>query len=213
MRPGLIVAILVGLCAVAGAQPIPDSNDATKKLDAELRDQEAKRDFTAQEKTIKKLIEEHKKLSGEDSIYVWRQEQALISVYQQTNDQAKAVELADKMLVKAECLHGKDSREVYDVIGYKIAAFQIARAFDADLEPLFQRVLAISRKLYGEKSQNYAFELQRYADHLSVRGETQAALLYQEQAYKIEKSIGADTKSRALQIGLLYMQIDMNKAK
>ena len=72
------------------------------------------------------------------------------------------------------------------------------------LEPLYQRSLAISKKLDGEKSQGYASALSQYGSYLFSRNEYSAAQRTYEQVLKIQQSI-APAKDDYSTLGALQM--------
>jgi CHAT domain-containing protein/Tfp pilus assembly protein PilF len=212
MRAWIVAIFLTGL-GIAYAQPAPSSNPEITALDDALHKQEAARDNDAQEKTLRKLVAAQRKLSGDDSIYTWRRELALMSVLQHGHDQTASIALLTTMLAKAERLHGVESADVRDVLGWMIASYEIARTFSDEVDPLFQRMLAVSKKLHGDTGALYASDLGRYGEYLSARGEYVAAQRVQEQALKIEEAAKANVAGRLSTLGMLYMQTDVARAK
>ncbi len=214
MRVWNIVVIVVGLATMVSAQPLPYTSPAIEKLEATLRTQEAAKDSVAQEKTIRKLIVEQTKVSGVDSIYTWRREQSLLGLLQQrAHDQTAALALLATMLAKAERLHGKESPEVRDVLGHMIASYTLARDFSDQVGPLFQRLLVLSKKLNGEKSQMYSYDLSRYGSYLSSRSEFVAAQRVHEQVLAIQDANKENVIATLSTLGMLYMQTDIPRAK
>jgi CHAT domain-containing protein len=216
MRAWIVVVGLL-VCGVAAAQPTqppPSSNADIDKLDAELRSHEAKQDKPAQEKTLRKALEAQRKLSGDDSIYVWRREVALMSFLQSSETPLDALDVIKPMLARAERTHGKESREVLESLGHMISTYEIARMYNTgELDPLYQRYIAISKKVHGEKDHMFSYDLMRYAAYLSARGELLAAQRAYEQALKIQDALKENPSGTLMQLGLVYMQTDQNKAK
>jgi len=218
MRAGLFVAFVVGWCAVAGAQPsqapAPSSNAELDKIDAELRTEYAKfpaPDYATQEKLTRRALDAQRKLSGEDSVYTWRREIALMDVLQHMQDHTRAIEMLEKMLAKAERLHGKDSEDVRSVLGWMIGSYQMAFTYQDELDALFARKLALTKKLWGEKSGAYLGELNGYAFHLSGRGNVIAAIRVLEEQIRLTEAAGQNPDYSML--GMMYMQVDQAKAK
>jgi CHAT domain-containing protein len=211
----VVVGIAVyGIATAQPGQPPPSSNAGLDKLDADLRVHEASRDKAAQEKTLRTALDEQRKLSGDDSVYVWRREVALMSFLQTSDKPLAALDVIKPMLARAERKHGKVSREVLESLGHMIATYEIARMFSTgELDPLYQRYIAVSKQLHGETDRMYAHDLARYASYLSVRGEIVAARRAYEQALKIQDAIKEDPSGTLMSLGLLYMQTDQSKAK
>jgi CHAT domain-containing protein len=205
-------ALIVLLLAAASAAAEPSTSPEIEKLDTELRAQEAARDAPGQTKTLRKLHAAQRKLSGEDSIYTWRREIALMSHLRTSGEYTAAVEVLKPMLAKAERLHGRESSEVRDVLTWIVEAYQMSRSFE-HVDPAFQRLLAVSKKLHGEKGRLYAYDLQRYGQYLSSRSEVVAAQRVYEQALQIMDATKENAIGLVSSLGLLYMQTDQNRAK
>lgn len=213
MRAWSIVALLVGwFVAAAEAQPLPPPNNAEiDKLDAEQRANEKANDVPAQIATAKKLIDAQIKHSGEDSIYTTRRQLSLSSLLSQAQLWREWVALEKFLLAKAERMHGKSSKEVLEALDRLIGALTMARALD-ELEPVFQRSLALGKKIHGE-NQHHAYELRRYGDYLRSRGEHVAGARIYEQALKILDATKQNPAGELSNLGMAYMQIDPLRAK
>ncbi len=181
-------------------------------LDAKLAEQSMKSDLAGARATAEKALAIQRKLSGDDAIYTWRREQQLMSVLGQLFDYRAAIALEKSMLAKAERLHGKDSAQVRDVLGWLIGSLEMTRAFD-DAEPVFQRLLAVSKKLHGDRGRLYGYDLARYGDFLFSRGELINAARTMEQSMAILEANKEDVSGRLTQLAMVYMQIDVAKAK
>jgi CHAT domain-containing protein/Tfp pilus assembly protein PilF len=207
-----IVVVVIALATAAGAQPAPSTNQDIATLEAALTKQEAAQDRAGQVKTLRKLVVAQRALSGDDSIYTWRRELALMSMLDQTAEYRASIDLQKTMLAKAERQHGKDSGDVRDVLGWMVGSLQMARAYE-EADPVFQRLLAVSKKLHGERGRLYAYDLARYGDFLSSRGEYVAAQRLHEQALAILDAMKEDVRGQLSTLGLLYMQTDQARAK
>ncbi len=211
MRAWILVGVMVFVVGRAAAEA-PSTNHEIEALDATLKKQEAAQDYPGQVKTLRKIVDAQRALSGEDSVYTWRRELALMSALTSAWQHRDAFVLEKSLLAKAERLHGKDSSDVRDVLGWMVGSLEMARAFD-EAEPVFQRLLAVSKKLHGERGRLYAMDLGRYASFLSSRGEYVAAQRMHEQALAIEDALKENVAGRLSTLGLLYMQTDQARAK
>ncbi|HEX5058700.1 MAG TPA: CHAT domain-containing protein [Kofleriaceae bacterium] len=204
-----IVVIALLLSARVFAQP---ANQEIQALEATLHKQEAANDRPGQEKTLRKLVAAERSAFGEDSYQVWRREQSLLSVFMQQFEHSEAIALEKSMLAKAERVHGKESREVRDVLGDMVGSLEMARMY-GEMDPVFQRLLAVSKKLNGERSSLYAYDLMRYGNSLSSRAEYVAAQRVLEQSLAIMDALKENPASILTTLGLIYMQTDQAKAK
>jgi CHAT domain-containing protein/tetratricopeptide (TPR) repeat protein len=209
----LCMAILVGCFLVATARAGDNTNAEIDGLSATLHKQEAANDRPGQVATLKKLVAAQRKLSGDDSIYTWRQELSLKAALDVNGDHREAYALEKTMLAKAERLHGKDSKEVLDVLGDMTGSLQLAFAPADEIDPVFQRLLAVSKKLHGERDRLYAYDLSRYASYLASHSEYIAAERIDEEALRIQEALKEDTGNLLTELGMLYMQTDQAKAK
>jgi CHAT domain-containing protein len=212
MRAWSVVVVVALLIANAHAQPAPSSNAEIESLEASLQKQEQAQDRAAQAKTLRKLVDAQRKLSGDDSVYTWRRELAVMSMLDQLGEYRDAIVLEKSMLAKAERLHGKDSAEVRDVLGYIVGSSQMARGYE-EAERAFQRLLAVSKKLHGERGRLYAYDLASYGDYLASRAENVAAQRVMEQSLAILDELKENVAGRLSVLGLSYMQTDQARAK
>lgn len=213
MRAGVaIVVAFYALITTAGAQPAPTSSPEIDKLSELSRKQETDRNYEAHLASTKKLVELQRKLSGDDSIYTWRREQAVISALQSLNRWSDLIEHEKKMLAKAERLKGKESDEVYQMLGSLIGSYEMARDHEG-IEPVFKRLLELSKKLHGERGRLYAVNLARYGTYLSTRSEHVAAQRLLEQALAINEANKENISGDLSTLGMLYMLTDIAKAK
>jgi CHAT domain-containing protein len=207
-----VVTLLAALIATASAQPAPSTSPEIDKLTALSRKQESDKSYEAHLASTKKLVVLQRKLSGEDSIYTWRREQDVIGALSHLSRWTDLIEHEKKMLAKAERLHGKDSDEVYRMLGTMVGTYEMARDFAA-VEPVFKRLLEISKKTYGERHDMYASDLGRYATFLSSRGEHVAAARLLEQALAIHEANKQNINGDLSALGMSYMLTDIPRAK
>jgi CHAT domain-containing protein len=122
------------------------------------------------------------------------------------------VERDKSILAEAERVHGAQSAEVHQALGDLLRSLDTARAFD-EAEPLFQRLLVVSKKLHGERGSKYAYDLGRYGDYLVARSEYIAAQRALEQAVAILDARKEDASSQLDRLGFVYMQTNPARAK
>lgn len=207
----VLIALFV-FAAHASAQPAPSTNAEIDALQDTARKQEGANDLAGALKTTRKLVDAQRKLSGDDSIYTWRRELDLMSLLDRTGDYLASIDLQKKMLAKAERKSGKESSEVRDALGRLVGTYQIARMFD-ETEATYQRLLAISKKLFGDKGRLYAFDLFGYGNFLYSRQEFVAAARVMEQSVAILDGLKENINGQLSTLGLLYMQTDQARAK
>ena len=207
------LVVVCGLIGTASAQPgarVPSSSPELEARDKTFMDQMRKGDTAGERITAEKALDVQRKLSGDDSIWTWRREQNLLGVLQSLDFRA-ALALEKTMLAKAERLHGKESTEVRDMLGSLCGTLEMLRDHDA-ADAAYQRLIALTKKIHGEKSGLYAFDLLRYATFLGSRSEYVMAARLQEQAIAILTAGGQDAGGQLTSLALSYMQFDQAKA-
>lgn len=213
MRASLVVVVALGwLVSAALAQPLPPrTNPEIDKLELELAAHAKANDVAKQIATTKKLIAAQVKHSGEDSIYTTRRQLDLTGLLAQANSWRDWIAQEKYNLAKTERLFGKDSKETLVRLESLVGALTMGRALD-ELEPVFQRAMALSKKLHGD-TQHHAFVLRRYGDYLGSRGEHVAAARVHEQVLKIMDAAKQNPSGELMNLGMSYMQIDPLRAK
>lgn len=106
------LVVVMALATAAGAQPAPSTSQEIAALEAALTEQEAAQDRAARVKTLRELVVAQRALSGDDSVYTWRRELALMAMLDQVGEYRASIDLQEGMLAKAERQHGKDSGDV-----------------------------------------------------------------------------------------------------
>lgn len=199
MRPSRLLAAvafaLLTLASVAGAVPkTPTKSEQAviDKLDKELSQLQMKSAVFAMPKVAKQLYELTAKGWGDEAEITLRRAAAYASALQQTGDYVGAIALSKQVLAVTEKQKGVDSREVMYALMPLLGPYWMQNRLD-ELEPIYLRMLAISKKIDGEASTSYAGNLQQYGNFLNQRNEYSAAQRIFEQAYKIfEAAVGKD---------------------
>ena len=198
-----VLIVLVAWCGLASAQPkrgplpkqapppakVPEGKQAEiDKLDLELNTLQAKNAYFAAVKLAKKIYELQKKLTGEADPRTVAKRQRLAGVLQAAGDYGEALKIYRDLLKATEKKSGADSREASYALMPLIGLYWGLQQYE-NLEPLYQRSLALSKKLDGEKSQGYASTLGQYGSFLFSRNEYSAAQRTYEQVLKIQEAI------------------------
>lgn len=190
----LAVAFLA-LVSVAGAVPkTPTKSEQAviDRLDQELTQHQLKQATFAAYKVAKQLYELTAKGWGDEADITLRRAATYAGLMQQTGDYAGAVALYRQILAVTEKQKGPESREAMYALMPLLGPYWMQNRLD-ELEPIYLRILAISKKVDGEGSTMYAGNLQQYGNLLNQRNEYSAALRIFEQAYKIyEAAVGKD---------------------
>jgi CHAT domain-containing protein len=208
---GTVLVVVVGLCSVAAARPkhtprparrpaasapakpagkqaTPQQQAELAKLDKELTQYQIKQATFAALKVARRLYALQRKATGEDSVEAQRRKQALAGLLQQTGDYAGAERLYTELLHTAEKLHGPNSREVLWALAPMSGVYWGQSRYQ-ELEPIMQRVLALTKQLEGEKSQAYASQLSTYGALLNARNEYSSALRVYEQVLALDEAL------------------------
>ena len=187
----IVVALLLGLYGIAGAVPkTPTKSEQAviDKLEKEVQDAQMKNaSFTAL-KAAKKLYELTAKGYGDEAPETLRRAQSLAGLMSQTGDYAGATALYRHVLAITEKQKGADSRDALYALMPLIGPYWAQNRLD-ELEPIYLRILAMTKKLDGETSVMYASQLTTYGTLLFQRNEYTAALRIYEQAYKIHEAL------------------------
>ncbi|MBL0217668.1 MAG: CHAT domain-containing protein [Myxococcales bacterium] len=205
MRLSYVAAVAVALLALtfgspAGAVPkTPTKSEQAviDKLDKELTQHQLKQATFAALKVAKQVYDLTKKGWGDDAPQTLRIAQTLAGLLTQTGDYAGAVAMYKEMLATTERQHGVDSREAMYALMPLIGPYWAQNRLD-DLEPIYLRILTMSKKLDGERSAQYAGNLMQYGTLLNQRNEYSAALRLYEQAYKIQEAAAASKDDLSL---------------
>ncbi len=188
-----VALLILTLSSIAGAAPkTPTKSEQAviDKLDKELTADQMKQANFAALKVAKQLYELTKKGWGDEAPETIRRAQTLAGLLQITGDYAGAVTIYRQLLAVTEKQKGADSREVMYALMPMVGPYWAQNRLD-ELEPIYLRMLALSKKLDGEGSVQYAGNLTQYATLLNQRNEYSSALRIYEQAFKIQEAAAA----------------------
>jgi CHAT domain-containing protein len=184
-------------------QPTPAEKAELDRLDAELRAAQGKQAWLAAAKVARKLYTLQRQATGEDSIDAQRRKYTLASTLNGAGDWGEALKLYEELLHTAESDHGPESRETLYAIMPINGIYWVQGRYE-DLEPLNQRMLAITKKLDGERSLAYANQLTSYGAMLFTRNEYSSAERAYEQSLTIREAL-ASPKDEASLISALQV--------
>jgi CHAT domain-containing protein len=179
----LLVAYCVAGAGRAAAGPKPDPAELSK-LDQQLSQLQVKQAYVPAIKVARKLLDLQIQLTGKDSPEADRRRMTLASALSLAGDYDEERKLYAELLANAEKAHGPDSKQV-------LQALQMLSGPDwqqmryQEVEPIMQRQLALSKKLDGDDSIEYARVLMQYGGLLNARNEYSSAVRAYEQALKI----------------------------
>lgn len=196
MRLGIVVFALVALAAhLAVAQPTgigktltPAQQAEIDKLTKDYSDAQVKQAHHLAVKHARQIYELRRKYSGDDSMLTWFARQSYASALQQIGDYTAAHAIYSDMLRQMEKQFGAESRQVLTALMPMTSIYWMQSRYD-ELEPLYQRMLALSKKLDGENSTGYALNLQLYGSMLQMKNELSSAQRVFEQHLKIQEAI------------------------
>lgn len=187
----VVVALLLGWVGVAGAVPkTPTKSEQAviDKLDKEVQDAQRKNATFTALKAAKTLYELTAKGYGDDAPETVRRAQTLASLMMQTGDYPGAIVIYKQVLAITEKQKGPESRETMYALMPLIGPYWSQNRLD-ELEPLYLRILALTKKIEGETSILYASQLTTYGSLLFQRNEYSSALRIHEQAFKIYEAV------------------------
>jgi len=187
-----VVAVIVWSAAPVRAAPKTLAEHEIAKLEKELQDLQIKQATFAAVKVARKLYEAQRKLTGEGSLETQRRKQTLASAMQVAGDHAGSIKLYTELLQAVEKQKGPDSREALYAMMPLVGSYWSQNRLD-ELEPIYLRMLAISKKLDGEASLPYASQLMMYGTLLNARNEYSSAQRIFEEMLAIHEAL-AKTK-------------------
>ena len=183
----VVVVTVLSLCLRAGAVPkTPTRTQQTEidKLDKELLQHQIHTAVFPAAKVARKLYELVRIGWGDDAPETLRRANALAGALMQIGDYAGAVTMYKLVLAATEKAHGASSREAMYALMPLLGPYWAQNSLD-ELDPLFRRMLALSKQLDGEASTAYAGALLQYGTLLNQRAEYSSAQRYYEHALKI----------------------------
>ncbi len=164
------------------------------KLEKELLELQMKQAPFQAVKVAKKLYDLRKKELGADAVETQNIEMQYSGLLVQTGDYNGALVIYRARLAALEKKHGPDSKEVEQSLAMLIGPLWSQNRLD-ELDVIYQRQIALAKKLEGEQSREHAAALTQYGTLLNTRNEYSAAIRMYEQALKITESISKDEMS------------------
>jgi CHAT domain-containing protein len=186
----------------------PADLEELRKLEQEQSTLQAKQAFVAAIKLSRQIVDKKIKLYGKDAREVGYARQSLAGLLNQAGDYGEALAIYKDLVAQAEKEHGPESQEVLWALMAETGPLWATNRVD-EIEPLEQRMLAISKKVNGDTSLPYVQQLEQYAMTLYQRNEFTAAMRYYDQALDVlDKLPGQDTtlQSTLQTMGGLYWQ-------
>ncbi len=193
----LLILTLSSFAAAVPKTPTKSEQTVIDKLDKELTDHQMKQANFAALKVAKQLYELTKKGWGDEAPETVRRAQTLAGLMQMTGDYAGSIALHRQLLALTEKQKGAESREVMYALMPMVGPYWAQNRLD-ELEPIYLRMLVLSKKLDGEGSVQYAGNLTQYATLLNQRNEYSSALRIYEQAFKIHEAAAASKDDMSL---------------
>jgi len=184
--------------------PTPEQQAEVVKLDTERMAQISKNDFAGAIATAQKLWALKKKIYGAEADEADQYKQALAETLDMGMRYTESLELFRQLEAKAIAKHGAESKEVAAVLQRMESVLNTVQRFE-ELETVYQRVLAIKKKLDGENSLAYAAELGTYASFLAARTQYSAAQRLLEQQIKIWEQVTGGKPDANLATSLLHL--------
>jgi CHAT domain-containing protein len=193
------------------------TEEQLRKLDQEYYAQSAKQAYYAAAKIAKKIYDLQVKATGADSIEAERRKQTLAGVLSSAGDYVGAEKLYGEILKATEKRHGPESREtLYALLSY-MSIYYAQTRYD-ELEPIYARMKAITKKLDGEKSKEYAQQLTQEGTLNQIRNVYTSAQRNYEEALQIYEALAPSKDDQSLVsplqllAGLLWQTNQQTKA-
>lgn len=178
-------------------QPSAAQQAELDRLSAELQQHQATQAYVKAVKTARRLHALQRKASGDDAPVTRQRKQALASLLSSSGDRVEALALYGELLRAAELEHGADSREVLNVLLPISGVLLSATRYD-ELDAVYQRILAITRKLDGEQSATYRAQLTSYGSIMQLRNEYSSAQRIYEQVMRLAEASAGRADDRSL---------------
>jgi CHAT domain-containing protein len=184
-----------------------------QKLELEYYQLVGKQAWFAAIKQGNKVYDLAVKAHGKTSLKAESWLQTLASAHTMAGDHVGAEKLYREHIAAAEKRYGKESREVLYALSASYQTLQQQQRFD-ELDKLFERMLAISKKLDGATSAAFAGQLSSYAAMMQLRNAYTSALKLYEQAMQIYEAAAPSKDDESLiqpLQALARMYWDMNQ--
>jgi len=195
---GVLAALAMPVAAKPAAnKPTPKADAAVeaqlRKLDEAWSEALSKRDNDAALVAAKKAYELQVKATGKDSEAAERRKSTLASALLEAGQLGPAEKLYLEIITTGGKQKPTTSQEITGPLEDLIRIYQAQARYD-ETEPLWSRILTVSKRIDGEKSEQYGRQLQAYAWMLQSRNDDAAAIRPYEQARAVFEAV-AKTKA------------------
>ncbi|MFT3698367.1 MAG: CHAT domain-containing protein [Kofleriaceae bacterium] len=207
----LLLAALLSFGAHAGpapkkpqqAQPSEAEKKQINDVQKDMYDHYAKQQYAETLKLAKQLIDLQTKAYGPDSQQVLSNKSMLAGIYTVMGDYATGLQIHKEILAADERVYGAESREVEAALSAVAGAYWSQNRIE-EAEPYMQRNLALTKKLEGDKSIQYAGLLTSYGALLQMHNEYAASIRIYEEALAVYEAT-AKTKDDQQVLGAVQM--------
>jgi CHAT domain-containing protein/tetratricopeptide (TPR) repeat protein len=184
MRLILVVLVVVAGWAIAAADPkpapAPRSPTPTEQAELERLQKESialiiKQDHRAAIPIARKIYALKRKIYGDKASETYWAYKDVAQTLDNAGDRAEASKMYEELVKRAELEHGKDSEQVLWALKELSGTYMRMPSRRKDLEALNQRVMVLTKKLYGEDSKQYRGEQVQEAVKLESRDQYIAA--------------------------------------
>jgi CHAT domain-containing protein len=212
IRRAWLIVLMLGASSLATAKPRPKP-DATPsasqqaeldKLVKEFNTLVPGRDAAKQVVVARKLYALQSKATGPDSELAHRYREWLVRALEDARQlvEAEGIELQIiASITKAKGASAKDLVEPLDRLANIYFGLQRFAEYDKTME----RIVAIAKQAYGEKSEDYARRLQFYAGMLDARSEYGSAQRLYEQSLAIFDALPKGAHDRMIAGNLMFL--------
>lgn len=209
LRPFAMAAMLTCtlMSTLALAQPktpTPDQQKEVERLDTEHRTKMAQRDYAGAITTARQLWNLKQKIYGADADEAETYKRSLAETMDVAGNYVEAIELLHEIAATAAKKHGAESQELVYALQRLESVLNTVQRWD-ELDTVYQRVLALKKKLSGENSAIYVTELGSYVSFLVSQTQYTAAQRLAEQEIKIREQLTAGKPDPHLALALLAL--------
>jgi CHAT domain-containing protein/Tfp pilus assembly protein PilF len=161
---------------------------ALAQLDRDITALQIKQANFAAVKLVRRALALQVRLTGASSIEAQRRKQMLATLLGVIGDYRGELVLLHELLAQAEKQYGPESREALMQLGLLAGPYWATSRYD-DLEPVVQRLLALTKQLDGETSMAYASQLNHYGALLTAKNQFASAQQVYEQSLHIQEGL------------------------
>jgi tetratricopeptide (TPR) repeat protein len=158
------------------------------RLDKDFVAAQGRQAYVAAATIAQQLYDVQRKATGDDSAEALRRKTDLARMLNLTGAYPAALQHNKELLKTTEAKHGAESREVMFALQDMVSTYWQQNRYD-EVDPIFQRMLAIAKKLDSENSLTYAGLLLQQGALLDAKNEFSSAQPVFEQCLRIEEAI------------------------